>query len=50
VPPEPLGVVTTTSASPAACAEVVAVIVVALTVPIAAGEPPMLTDVAPVKF
>ena len=46
----PMGVVTTTSACPAACAGVVAVIVVAATVPITAGEPPMVTDVAPVKF
>ena len=48
--PVPIGVVTTTSTCPAACAGVVAVIDVAVTVPIVAAKPPMVTDVAPLKF
>jgi hypothetical protein len=47
----PAGVVTATSTVPAAWAGVVAVIEVALTtVTLVAATPPMVTDVAPVKF
>ena len=48
--PVPPGVVTATSAAPAAWADVVAVIEVALTTvtPVAA-TPPMVTEVAPVR-
>ena len=45
----PLGVVTSTLAVPAVPAGVVAVIVVALTLPTEAAVPPMVTAVAPVK-
>ena len=47
----PLGFVTATSTTPAACAPVVAVIVVSFTtvIPVAA-TPPRVTAVVPVKF
>ncbi len=49
--PLPPGVVTATSTAPAACAGVVAVMVVALTtVTLVAGTPPNVTAVAPVRL